>query len=245
MSTKMLGADLPVGAGTMSGLRVRVSNVDRAADFFGALFGWKFQCERLAKHVQLRVVPARTAISAPVDAVFVDDPGEAPVRLEFEVDDVMSTLARVHRLGGTGDAAAAFDDQGVPLAFAGRRDHVASDHVYASQVGVVILDVPDTARACAFHAGLFQRTFHQIGSGGRWWVDHMALGIFPAAASAVRFWCVVGALEPAMIKVRQLGGEAVDCGSMGPYQVCDCRDDQGTAFGLWYDPQLKLAWPTS
>jgi hypothetical protein len=23
---------------------------------------------------------------------------------------------------------------------------------------------------------------------------------------------------------------------MGPYQVCDCLDDQGTAFGLWYDP---------
>jgi hypothetical protein len=23
---------------------------------------------------------------------------------------------------------------------------------------------------------------------------------------------------------------------MGPYQVCDCRDDQGTRFHLWRDP---------
>jgi predicted enzyme related to lactoylglutathione lyase len=224
--------------------------VDRAARFFGALFGWKFQREQSATHAEQRLLPARTVIPGPISAVFSDDPGEVPVRVEFEVIDVASALARAHQLGGSGDAAAAVDDQGVPLAFAARRDRLDADHAdvgqaYASQIGVVVLEVPDTARACAFHAGLFRRTFHPIGAGGRWWVDHHALGIFPGAAPAVRFWCVVGALEPAMAKVCQLGGKALERASMGPYSVCDCVDDQGTAFGLWHDPQLELAWPNA
>jgi predicted enzyme related to lactoylglutathione lyase len=238
-------AGVPAGGNPMSQLRIRVSDADRAAAFFGALFGWKFQREQLATHVEQRLVPARTVIPGPIGAVFLDDRREAPVRLEFEVADVISAVALLHRLGGTGDAGAASDDQGVPLALACRRDRFESDDAYASQIGVVVLHVPDTARACAFHAGLFQRTFHEVGSGGRWWVDHMALGIFPATTSAVRFWCVVGALEPAILRVCQLGGKALDRASMGPYLVCDCRDDQGTAFGLWYDPQLQLAWPNS
>jgi predicted enzyme related to lactoylglutathione lyase len=191
------------------------------------------------------VVPARAILPGPIDAVFSDDAREAPVRVEFEVPDVVAAMALVRRLGGSGDASAAFDDQGVPLALAARRERLESDDTYASQVGVVILDVPDPVRACAFHAGLFQRTFHQVGSNARWWVDHMALGIFPASTPAVRFWCVVGALEPAMLKVCQLGGKTLERAAMGPYQVCDCQDDQGTSFGLWYDPQLQLTWPNA
>jgi predicted enzyme related to lactoylglutathione lyase len=229
----------------MSRLRIRVPDVDRAADYFGGLFGWKFEREQSVTHAEQKLVPARTAIPDPIGAVFSDDRQEPPVRLEFVVEDVASAIALVHRLGGSGDAAAASDDQGVPLALSDRREQAPSDHEYASQIGVVILYVPDTSRACAFHAGLFRRTFHEVGSGGRWWVDHMTLGIFPATDSAVRFWCVVGALEPAMLKVGQLGGKTLERATMGPYQVCDCRDDQGTAFGLWYDPQLKLTWPTA
>lgn len=238
MSKNLPETTVPVEASRMSRLHIRGSDVDRAAGFFGSLFGWKFQRERMSTHAEQRLIPARSAIPGAMGAVFLDDPRAAPVRLEFEVGDVASAMSRVHRLGGTGDAASAFDDQGVPLAFVRRRDCRDSDHVYASQIAVVILNVPDTARACGFHAGLFQRTFHEVGSGGRWWVDHMTLGIFPAPTVAVRFWCVVGALDPAILKVCQLGGEALERSSMGPYETCECRDNQGTAFGLWYDPQL-------
>jgi hypothetical protein len=46
----------------------------------------------------------------------------------------------------------------------------------------------------------------------------------------------VGSSSASNQKVSQLGGKVLDRDSMGPYQVCDCLDDQGTAFGLWYDP---------
>lgn len=165
MSTRVPGVGVPVGFSPMSRLRIRVSDVDRAADYFGRLFGWKFEREQLVTHAEQKLVPARTVIPGPLGAVFSDNLQEPPVRLEFEVQDVGSAIALVHRLGGTGDAAAASDDQGVPLALSDRRDRVEHDHRYASQIGVVIIDVPDTARACGFHAGLFRRTFHVVGSG--------------------------------------------------------------------------------
>jgi predicted enzyme related to lactoylglutathione lyase len=243
MSTSSPDADVSASGNPMSQLRIRVADVDRAARFFGGLFGWKFQREQSATHAEQRLLPARSVIPAAVGAVFSDDPREAAVRVEFEVLDVAPAMAQLHQLGGSGNAAAALDDQGVPLALAARRARLETEPAYASQIGVVILQVPDTARACAFHAGLFRRTFHQVGSGGRYWVDHMALGIFPGDTAAVRFWCVVGALEPAMAQVAHLGGKVLERASMGPYGVCDCQDDQGTAFGLWHDPQSELAWP--
>jgi predicted enzyme related to lactoylglutathione lyase len=235
MSSDVPGPATPAGVSPISRLRIRVADVDRAADFYGHLFGWKFDREQSAMHAEQRLVQRRAAIPGAIGAVFVDDPREPPVRVEFEVPDVTSAMARVLRLGGSGDAAAAFDDQGVPLALAARDARPEADDADASHIGVVVLQAPDTAKACAFQAGLFQRTFHEVGAGGRWWVDHLALGIFPGPP-AVRFWCVVDALEPAIVKVSQLGGKVLERDSMGPYQVCDCLDDQGTAFGLWYDP---------
>jgi predicted enzyme related to lactoylglutathione lyase len=229
--------DPPAATGNnpISRLRLRVTDVDRAANFYGNLFGWKFQREALATRSGQRPVQARATTPGPIGALFVDDPREPPIRVEFEVPDVTSAMALILRLGGSGDATLAFDDQGVPLALASPQARLEAGDAHASPIGVVVLQVPDTARACAFHAGLFQRTFHPVGAGGRWWVDHLALGIFPGPP-AIRFWCVVDALEPAMEKVAQLGGEVLARDSMGPYQVCDCLDDQGTPFGLWYDP---------
>ena len=33
-----------------------------------------------------------------------------------------------------------------------------------------------------------------------------------------------------------LGGSVLTESAMGPYEVCACRDDQGTPFHLWRDP---------
>ena len=43
----------------------------------------------------------------------------------------------------------------------------------------------------------------------------------------------VDALEPVLLRVRELGGRTSDVAQdMGPYFTVMCTDDQGTAFGL-------------
>src|SRR5689334_1497383 len=138
MSISSPGAAAPASASPMSLLRIRVADVDRAAHFFASLCGWKFQRQQLEAHAEQRLLPARFPNRGAIGAVFHDDAREPPVRLEFEVPDVASTLERALRLGGSGDAAAATDDQGVPLAFAARRVRVDSDTA-TSHIGVVIL----------------------------------------------------------------------------------------------------------
>jgi predicted enzyme related to lactoylglutathione lyase len=224
----------------MSNLLIRVSDVDRAAAFFGGLFQWQFQRVVSANRVERWLEPGRSGLSDPIGAVLHDDPQAPPVRLEFEVPDVSEAVERAHRFGASGPAPALADDQGVPLALSARRHAAERVPLYTGQIGVVVLDVPDTARARTFHAGLFGRTYHPIGHGDRWWVDGMRLGIFAAKGSSIRFWCVVAALEAAVDRVSQLGGQAPPPEAMGPYRVCACRDDQGTEFGLWHDPELKL-----
>lgn len=234
---------IPQQRGRISHLLLRVADVDRAARFYGALFSWQFERGQLPGYVEQRAVVGSGSAASSIRAAFIDDASAPPVRVEFAVEEPSLALARTLQLGGTGNAAAACDDQGVPLAFAARKrqDAQPAEAVQAGQIAVVIFDVPDTTKARAFHTGLFGRTYHQIGSGDRWWIDGHAVGIFGAPASGVRFWCVVTALEPAIAEVARLGGCAVERGSMGPYQVCDCRDDQGTQFGLWYDSNLRFA----
>jgi uncharacterized protein len=226
----------------ISHLLIRVSDVDRAAKFFGALFSWQFERKQLASHAEQRMVSgARTTVGS-IRAVFVDDASAPPVRVEFDVEDPARALARTLELGGSGDTANEHDDQGLPFAFSPRAGQVtaSAEGVQVGQIAVVIFDVVDTAKARAFHTELFGRSYHQIGSGDRWWIDGQAVGIFGAPASGVRFWCVVSGLDTATAEVARLGGQVIERGSMGPYQVCDCRDDQGTPFGLWYDANLRL-----
>ena len=72
------------------------------------------------------------------------------------------------------------------------------------------------------------------------------MGIFPddhdmtrpeAPASArgpgIYPFFVVNNLELAVDRVRELGGQTLDRAVLGPNQVCGCRDDQSTRFGLW------------
>ena len=227
--------------GYISHLQIRVTDVDRAAQFYGALFSWQFERTELPGFAEQRATLASRAGNS-IRAVFRNDSSAPPLRVEFDVQDSERALARARALGGNGEVGAAFDDQGIALAFSARKQSAPSvEGVQPGDIAVVIFDVPDTEKARAFHSGLFGRTYHQIGSGDRWWIDGQAVGIFRAPASAVRFWCVVAALEPALAEVSRLGGCLVERGSMGPYQVCDCRDDQGTQFGLWYDENLRFA----
>lgn len=228
--------------GHISHLRIRVADVDRAARFFGALFSWQFTRVEREGHAEQHALCGSRSTVGSIRPVFLDQAEAPTVRVEFDVEDPARALARTLELGGSGDANTARDDQGVPLSFSPRPGPVtaAAEGVQPGQIAVVIFDVPDTAKARAFHSALFGRTYHQIGSGDRWWIEGQSVGIFGAPASGVRFWCVVPSLEAATAEVARLGGQVIERGSMGPYQVCDCRDDQGTPFGLWYDAKLRL-----
>ena len=239
--------------GRLSALRLRVVDADRAARFFGALLGAKTERKRIRSHTEQWIV-ASSSLVEPIDAVFTDDRTAPPARLCFATEDPEAAIARTIALGGSGrDTSDARDDQGVPLAFyvpAATTEQTRSQAA-AGVLGVVIVLVPDTAKARHFHSGLFGQEFHKVGSGGDfWWVSNgPSMGIFPATHDVTNpkvprtekgldvhaLFCV-NDLERAMTAVRELGGKTLDRARMGPYHVCDCRDDQGTRFGLWWDP---------
>jgi predicted enzyme related to lactoylglutathione lyase len=233
--------------GQLTAVHLRVDDAPRAAAWFGKLFGWTFAEEACSglrwSH------PAASANDRPWSLALTDAPSAPRVRLGFEVADPDEALARAISLGGGGRTPeAASDDQGLPLAFAARAPREPANESATGEVGVAVALVNDTAKAKAFYGAMFGDGFHQIGPQDRWWSTHAAFGVFsnalgghPArddaddAPEAHVFVCVkdMGGHKD---RVRALGGSIVGEDWMGPYEVCACRDDQGTRFHLWRDP---------
>jgi uncharacterized glyoxalase superfamily protein PhnB/predicted enzyme related to lactoylglutathione lyase len=94
-------------------------DVDRAADFYGALFGWSFQDSapmpdgvHRGRHIDNTSVPMGVN----------DDPSSASPRLYYRVSDLQAMAAKVRELGGevvsiteypSGSNAVCRDDQGI------------------------------------------------------------------------------------------------------------------------------------
>jgi predicted enzyme related to lactoylglutathione lyase len=159
-------------------------------------------------------------------------------------------LARTLSLGGAGQSPArAADDQGLPLDFRTPAPRSPANGHATGEVGVAVALVDDTAKAKTFYGALFGDGFHQIGPQDRWWSTRAAFGVFSntlgaaypprtAAGEApeVNVFVCVADLDAHKRRVATLGGAVLTESAMGPYQVCACRDDQGTAFHLWRDP---------
>jgi predicted enzyme related to lactoylglutathione lyase len=239
--------DQPID-GRLAALHLGVGDARRATAFFGDLFGWTFAAGPNASSVWSRTNagiaerPWRLAIS--------DRPSEPCVRLGFEVSDPLAAFDRARSLGGAGRSPEeASDDQGLPIAFSAPAADAPSRDLVSGEPGVAVAMVDDTAKARNFYERLFGGSFGQIGRGDRWWSHHDAFGLFskalgdPGGAPAVEgvardvhmFVCV-RELDAHKARLRSLGGEVLSESAMGPYQVCDCRDDQGTRFHLWRDP---------
>jgi predicted enzyme related to lactoylglutathione lyase len=237
--------------GNLATLYLRVTNRARAAAYFGGLFSWTFAQESGGdldwSHTAAGIVDRPWALAITEDA-------SAPrVRLGFEVADPEEALARAKSLGGAGGAPeASFDDQGLPLAFLARSPRPpANDHA-TGDLGVAVALVGDTVKARTFQEALFGDGFHQIGPQDRWWSSRSAFGVFsntlgfysndPVAspegdgAPNVQIFVCVRDLAEHKRRVGELGGIVLAESAMGPYQVCACRDDQGTSFNLWRDP---------
>ena len=234
--------------GRLAAVHLRVDDARRATAYFGGLFGWTFTegCRgaSLWSHTSAGLVDHAWALA-------ITEEASAPsVRLGFEVADPEEALARTRSLGGAGKSAdAAVDDQGLPLAFFARSPLPPANRHATGELGVAVALVGDTAKAKAFYQALFGDGFHQIGPQDRWWSSRAAFGIFSAALSQghparleagdapdVDVFVCVGDLAEHKRRVRTLGGSVLAESAMGPYEVCACRDDQGTSFHLWRDP---------
>ncbi len=238
--------------GLLRALRLRVPDAERAARFFCALLGAESERASFDTHSEHRIFASSTSVTE-IDVVLTDEGSAPAARLCFETPDPEAALLCARELGGSGpDVAHASDDQGVPLGFQAPLSEGALERPAPGigALGVAIVRVPDTARAREFHSRLFGTTFQKVGAGDFWWVDAgPSMGIFPvehdmtrqdvpreAAEPDVYPFFVVSSLDLAVERVRELGGRTLDRAALGHFQVWDCRDDQETAFGLWWDP---------
>ena len=233
--------------GQLTAVHLRVDDAPRAVAWFGKLFGWTF-AEEAGSDLRWSH-PAASATDRPWNLAITDAPSAPRVRLGFEVADPEEALARAISLGGAGRTPdAASDDQGLPLAFATRAPREPITDPATGEVGVAVALVNDTAKAKAFYGALFGDGFHQIGPQDRWWSTRAAFGVFSNAlgghpardeaedAPEVHVFVCVSDMEAHKQRVAALGGVVLAESWMGPYEVCACRDDQGTRFHLWRDP---------
>ncbi|GGO78340.1 VOC family protein [Nonomuraea cavernae] len=92
-----------------------VQDLDRAAAFYGALFGWEFRREHKSSlHVTNTAVPMGLTSTGP----------SSQPNLYYRVDDIDAAVKQVRELGGTtgevmdsksGRSCACVDDQGTEL----------------------------------------------------------------------------------------------------------------------------------
>ena len=234
--------------GHLAAVHLRVDDGRRAAAYFAELFGWTFT---EASGGGSRWANTAAGVGDHPWALAIDEDRSAPrVRLGFEVADPAEALARVRSLGGSGRSPeASADDQGLPLAFHAHAPRPPASERATGEVGVAVALVGDTAKAKTFYEALFGDRFHQIGPQDRWWSSRAAFGIFSNTlgqayprrleagdAPEVHVFVCVSDLAEHKRRVCALGGSVLTESAMGPYEVCACRDDQGTCFHLWRDP---------
>jgi predicted enzyme related to lactoylglutathione lyase len=236
----------------LGAVQLRAGDAGRAARFFAALLSADpqrapargFDPGSLQSDAQ--TVGSSPFVKHPMDAVFTDDQTAPPARLCFSTKDPKIHVARATALGGYGaDSADLRDNQGVPIGFYSRSAENAQPapaHTFTGALDVVLVFVRDTAKARGFYRQLLGQEFTKVGTGDYWWSDGgPAVGVF-AATNDVQiepFFCVSD-LERSMTAVRELSGTTLERYTMGPYHACDCRDDQGTLFGLWWSPHNDL-----
>jgi len=88
-------------AGQMVHYEIPVDDIERASEFWGSLFGWKFQAYEGAPggyHTAQIGEQMGVAISG-------GDPGKRGTRSFFDVEDVNAGAARVRELGGEAGGA--------------------------------------------------------------------------------------------------------------------------------------------
>jgi predicted enzyme related to lactoylglutathione lyase len=234
------------GHGDLAMVHLRVADADRAARFFGELFGWETERYELDGHVSWYTLNTATTVR------LLDDPDVPPVVPNYAVADVAAAVRAVEAVGGRvavaepdpdgGGWARGDDDQGVPwLVYrpGGHHRGPAPTRAATGDVGLVFIRA-DAPRAERFYGPVLGWRFHRDRPESQYFDTVPLVGVFDEAAAFGRdvapsatLYLLVDAMAPALRRVDELGGRAGEAAQdMGPYFSAVCTDDQGTSFGV-------------
>lgn len=234
------------GHGDLAMVHLRVGHADRAARFFGDLFGWEAERYEFDGHVSWYTLNTATTVR------LLDDPGVPPVVPNYAVTDVPAAVRAVEDAGGRvvvaepapdgGGWARGDDDQGVPwLVYrpGGHDGGAAPIRPATGEVGLVFIRA-DAGRAERFYGPVLGWRFHRDHPDSHYFDTVPQVGVFDEAAAfghevtpSATLYVSVDALAPVLRRVVELGGRAGEAAhDMGPYFSAECSDDQGTHFGL-------------
>ena len=239
--------EVPLRHGDIAYASLQVPDADRAATFFSAVLGWRFEGTPepgYAWHV---------TGATPAQGIF-GDLEQSTLFACYAVDDVGSAIERVRRAGGDagtphrepyGLIADCTDDQGTPFALV-EVPPTASDRPDAGtgrarngrregDLSYLTFEVRDSARTRAFYSAVlgWQFTPGRVDDG--WEPRDIApmvglQGGHPVATGVPMFR--VDDITAAVTRVRAAGGTATDP-ERQPYGLSSvCADDQGTRFYL-------------
>lgn len=234
------------GEGDVGYFSLWVPDVDRAAAFYAAVLGWSY-AERSphARMVAGSLPRALVALDAP-GAEFWPDPRPGAFTSRA-VADIDAAVARVRAAGGRstdpqdtpyGRSADCVDDQGLAFSLHERgpgEPRPAPNGAVDGDVAYLTLQVPNSARARAFHTAVFGWTFSPGRIADGWGVEGPApmTGMSgghaePALVPMYRVEDVTDAVE----RVRAAGGTATDPAPQAYGISSECADDQGLPFWL-------------
>lgn len=229
-----------LGHGDVGYASLRLPDVEAGATFYAAVLGW-------------RLAPGSGPQGRRVEGV------EPPLGLWggqqhrtaflcFIVDDVAAAVERIRAAGGQvteprreayGVVADCVDDQGMAFSLVeadrGSRRSGSPSTPRSGELAYLVLGVPDSARARAFHAAVLGWRFTPGRVEDGWNVEgvHPPAGMHGGATVPVVVpMFAVDDIAAAVERVRAAGGTATDPQRL-PYGITsDCTDDQGSSFYL-------------
>ena len=212
---------------------------ERAAEFFGAVLGWRYAAGGDADGRQVEGV-------APRHGMFGGQP-RATLFCCYVVDDLDSAVERVRAGGGQaetpderpyGRLAECTDPDGLRFALmhsreAGRRPSAADAR--PGDLWYVTMNVRDSAVARDFYGAVLGWRFTPGSVEDGWNVEDVApmTGLWGSREQSVNVpMYMVDDIQAAVERVRARGGTASDVSTESFGLMSECQDDQGTRFYL-------------
>jgi predicted enzyme related to lactoylglutathione lyase len=103
----------------------------------------------------------------------------------------------------------------------------------AGELGYFVIPVGDMTRGRAFWGGLFGWQFEPGDRYAHVNNTHPPGGLNAQTGTSPEVWFKVADIKVAVVRVRELGGQADEPKKSDSGWSTACRDDQGTQFNIW------------